>query len=44
VGAPDVERESRCYYHDLDPPLVIDYDAAGTVELVEIAYSSQPEH
>lgn len=44
MGAPNVERESRCYYHDLGPPLVIDYDAAGTVEMVEIAYSSHPEH
>jgi len=44
MGAPNVERESRCFYHDLDPPLVIDYDTAGTVELVEIACSSHPGH
>jgi hypothetical protein len=44
MGAPNVEGESRCYYQDLDPPPVIDYDTAGTVELVEIAYSSYPEH
>jgi hypothetical protein len=42
LGPARVERDGRAFYDELNPAVVVVYDASDIVELVEIPYSGTP--
>ena len=44
LGAPRSRRGDRAFHDGQTPTLVIDYDAAGVVELIEVPRSGVREH
>lgn len=43
IGRPDSVRGARAFHHS-PPAVVVDYDGAGTVELIEVPAPDEPAH
>lgn len=44
LGPPGSVRGARAFHHSSSPTVVVDYDDAGLVELVEVPLADEPEH